>query len=481
MLGGGPPAQLHILQVEDDQAGGALVRQALRRTEAGVRVTTAARLRSAIEALQNPGIRCVVTGLHLPDAEGVRIVGALRSARRDLPVIVVTGAGSEELAVAALKMGAADYVSTRSPALEHLPALVREALGRSVLAGVEEAAEGRCVAGEAADGRPFVATTPNMHAVLGLVERAARSSVPVLIEGETGTGKELLARAIHQRGPRRDAPFLVQNCAAISESLLESELFGHVRGAFTGADRDRRGLFEEAGAGTVFLDEIGEAPAAVQAKLLRVLQHEEVKAVGADRARRVRARIVAASNRPLEDETRAGRFRVDLYYRLAVFPIRVPPLRHHTPDVPVLVRHFLRRFEAHEQRETGGFDPDALRALQVYDWPGHVRQLENEVHRLVLSVAAGQRIRRHHLARPIRDADPAGRGEPLARSLARVEIALIRQRLQQTPTKSAAARSLGITREALYAKMRRLGMSTRDEAPAARAAGEPEGPRAGRP
>jgi Nif-specific regulatory protein len=305
---------------------------------------------------------------------------------------------------------------------------------------------------------PVVGGTPGMRNALALAARAARSSAPILIEGETGTGKELLARAIHHRGPRAGAPFLVQNCAAISEALLESELFGHVRGAFTGAERERRGLFDEAGEGTVFLDEVAETPLSVQAKLLRVLQHEEVKALGADRPRRVRARIVAATNRPLDGEVQAGRFRADLYYRLAVFPIRVPPLRHRITDVPAMVEYFLRRFERREGRETGGLDGDALRALQAYSWPGNVRELENEVHRLVLSSGPGQRVGRQHLARRIRDGNGGFVEEPLDRILDRVELALIRQRLQQNPTKSAAARSLGITREALYAKMRRLGI-----------------------
>jgi DNA-binding NtrC family response regulator len=183
-----------------------------------------------------------------------------------------------------------------------------------------------------------------------------------------------------------------------------------------------------------------------------------VKAVGADRVRRVRARIVAATNRDLEAEVKAGRFRLDLYYRLAVFPIRVPPLRHRTAEVPALAEHFRRRFEAAERRETAGFEPDALRALQAYPWPGNVRELENEVHRLVLLVGQGKRIARHHLARRIRDAERVD--EPLARILRRVELAIIRERLQQTATKTAAARSLGITREALYAKLRRLGMAS---------------------
>jgi DNA-binding NtrC family response regulator len=456
MDGPGAFPLLHVLVVEGDPEDAAEMRQALRAVDAGVRVTTAGRLARALEACRDPTLACIVTNLSLPDADGAAIVRALRAVRRELPVIVVAASGSEALAVAAMKMGAADYVSRQARWAEELPSLVREALGQSVLAGVAEAAaEGpRSEAGLQTD--PFVTTTANMQSVLALVERAARSAVPVLIEGETGTGKELFARAIHHRSPRAAAPFLVQNCAAISEALLESELFGHVRGAFTGAERERHGLFEAAAGGTVFLDEVAEAPPAVQAKLLRVVQHEEVKAVGADRVRRVSARVVAASNRSLEADVKAGRFRADLWYRLAVFPIRVPPLRHRMADVPALVAHFLRKTEAREGRETGGFDAEALGALQSYCWPGNVRELENEVHRLVLCVGSGERIRRSHLAPRIREGGGALVEEPLARILARVELALIRQRLQQQPTKTAAARSLGITREALYAKMRRL-------------------------
>jgi DNA-binding NtrC family response regulator len=452
------PPQLHILLLERDPEHAARIRHALQRMEPGVRVTSVARLRAAIDALEAQPIGCIVTDLRLLDAEGLHIVRALRSVRRELPVIVVTGVGSEELAVASLKLGAADYVTKHERYIETLPTLVREALGRSVLATVDEPAPETPALATPLLDLPFVGAMGGLRAVLALVDRAAQSRVPVLVEGETGTGKELVARAIHQRGPRRDAPFLVQNCATLVESLLESELFGHLRGAFTGADRDRRGLFEEAGEGTVFLDEIAEAPPAVQAKLLRVLQHDETKPLGADRVRPVRARIVAATNRPLDAEIRAGRFRCDLYYRLAVFPLRLPPLRHRAADVPSLCAHFLARFEVRERRETGGFDADALAALQRYPWPGNVRELENEIHRIVLSVGQRERVRVEHLARRIREADAGPPDVPLGRLLERVEMALIRQRLREKPTKSAAARSLGITRETLYAKMRRLGM-----------------------
>ena len=449
---GSPP---HLLLVDADAQEAALVRRLLASHEPGLRITTVARLRAALEVLPAPTLRCVITDLRLPDAEGVGVVRALRAARSDVPVVVVTGVGSEELAVATKKLGAADYVS-RPTGLARLPTALREALGRAVLAGLEDLPRTEGVACGAAGTERLVATTASMRHALALVERASRSAVPVLLEGETGTGKELLARAIHQAGSRRCAPFLVQNCAALTESLLESELFGHLRGAFTGAERHRRGLFAEAGEGTVFLDEIAEASALVQAKLLRVLQSGEVKAVGADRTDRARARIITATNRSLEAEVQAGRFRSDLYYRLAVFPIRVPPLRHRAADVPHLLTHFLRRFEHDEGRATGGFAVDALRVLGGYGWPGNVRELEHEVHRLVLTVGSGERIRRQHLARRIREADVTQPDEPLARVLARVELALLRQRIARHATKAGAARSLGISREALYGKLRRL-------------------------
>jgi transcriptional regulator with PAS, ATPase and Fis domain len=268
---------------------------------------------------------------------------------------------------------------------------------------------------------------------------------------------------VHARSRRRHDPFLVQNCSAIAEAVLESELFGHVRGAFTGAERDRPGLFLEAGEGTVFLDEVGEAPPSVQARLLRVLQHGEVKPVGSDRVQRVAARIVAATNRPLLASVRTGGFRADLYYRLSAFPVHVPPLRRRTADVPRLVEHFL----AHWQREEGKtgltVSPEALMLLGRHTWPGNVRELEHEVRRWALTLPSGTRVRPEHLGSAIRQRGDAA--EPLEELLARVERTLIQQRLDRYATKADAARSLGITREALYQKLRRLGLQ---DPPAAR-------------
>jgi two-component system response regulator HydG len=308
---------------------------------------------------------------------------------------------------------------------------------------------------ELVDGE-MVCASAETRLLLATADRAARSGVPVLIEGETGTGKELIARLIHRRSARRTSPFIAQNCAALPDALLETELFGHLRGAFTGADRDRRGLFVEAADGTVFLDEIGDATLGVQAKLLRVLQHAEVKAVGADRTVRIRARFIAATNRRLEDEVAAGQFRADLYYRLTVFPIRISPLRHRVGEIPLLAAHFLTHYQAEERRDLDGLAPSAIEALQGYPWPGNVRELEHEMHRLVLVLPQGRRIHRHHLAARIQASEGIPPGKPLRSIVRDVELAVIRQRLREHPTKASAARSLGLTREALYDKLKRL-------------------------
>jgi len=456
VIGAFGPLDVLVLAADPTHAGA--VRAALARDD-GLRIAVESRLAAAWPILARRDVACVVTDVTLADADGPSAVRAIRAVHPRLPVVVASSGASEHQAARFARLGVTDYVAPGANAAGELAAAVRAALGRAVLAAADDASDGAASPSGVVGDPRFVVASGAMQAVLGLVSRAAASAAPVLIEGETGTGKELVARAVHDRGPRRGAPFLVQNCAALPEALLESELFGHVRGAFTGAERERRGLFEEADDGTVFLDEIGDAPAAVQAKLLRVLQSGETKPLGADRVRRVRARVIAATNRTLEDEVAAGRFRADLYYRLAVFPIRLPPLRHRALDVVPLATHFLARHETLERRETGGFDAEALRCLQAYPWPGNVRELENEIHRLVLSVRQGERIRPHHLARRIRERASAD-DVPLDRLLARVELAVIRQRLAEKATKRAAAESLGITREALYAKMRRLGLST---------------------
>lgn len=439
----------------------------LRRSLDSFELFISATLAGALKILRTERIGCVVTELVLPDARHELVLQALRRLSPRVPIVVATSHGNEDLARMALKAGAVDYVSTRDRGAIDVGVAVREALGRSTIAATTSfpPSPGSDGPVEVIDGE-LVCASADMRAIVASAERAARSSVPVLLHGETGTGKDLLARLIHRRSGRRSSPFIAQNCAALSDALLETELFGHLRGAFTGADRDRRGLFVEAGDGTVFLDEIGDAPLAVQAKLLRVLQHAEVKAVGSDRTVRVRARLVAATNRQLEDEVAAGRFREDLYYRLTVFPISIPPLRHRVGEIPVLAEHFLERHQAQERRELDGLASNAIEALQTYHWPGNVRELEHEMHRLVLALPQGRRIYRHHLAPRIQTAAGIPAQKPLRSIVRDVELAVIRQRLREHPTKASAARSLGLTREALYDKLKRLQAAASREHPA---------------
>ncbi|MDF3067368.1 MAG: transcriptional regulator, NifA subfamily, Fis Family [Polyangiaceae bacterium] len=322
----------------------------------------------------------------------------------------------------------------------------------------------------------IVGESRRLEQVLAQLGKVVDTRVTVLIEGETGTGKELFASAIHYRSQRRDKLFVAQNCAAFPENLLESELFGHKRGAFTGATDEKKGLFEVADGGTLFLDEVGEMPLALQAKLLRVLQEGEVRPIGAAMARRVNVRIVAATNRNLEREVTEGRFREDLYYRLKVFPLRVPPLRERREDVPVLAKHFLERYTREFGRELHGFTPPALEILSAYDWPGNVRELENEVQRAVIQ-AEGERFVTPELlsARvrknegksvpPIAASAPPPEEEAddgsgtLREMMDRVERRILVRTLQSHGNnKTAAAKALGITREGLHKKLKSLGL-----------------------
>ncbi|MBW2316107.1 MAG: sigma 54-interacting transcriptional regulator [Deltaproteobacteria bacterium] len=297
-----------------------------------------------------------------------------------------------------------------------------------------------------------------------LARQAARSNASILIAGETGTGKELLARAIHEESPRRRATFVALNCAAFPEALLESELFGHVKGAFTGADRERKGLFAAADSGTLFLDEVGETSPGLQAKLLRVLQEGEVRPVGGTRARRVDVRVVAATNRNLEQEIERGSFREDLFYRLAVFPLRMPSLRERIDDVVPLAHHFLGRHARREAAPPCPLAREAEEILQVHAWPGNVRELENEVERALALVAPGQTLRPEHFSERLGAARGAlrnvtGPTGTLREALNRVEAWYIRRALAELGGhRTATARKLGVTREGLYKKMKRLGI-----------------------
>jgi transcriptional regulator with GAF, ATPase, and Fis domain len=362
-----------------------------------------------------------------------------------------------------LDAGAAEVALRPSPAAAADP----EILARiEKVAGAREARARRTGrAPGTSDPLPgVVGTSAALRATFELVERAGASTATVLVSGETGTGKELLARAVHSGGARRDRSFLAVNCAAFPETLLESELFGHVRGAFTGADREKKGLFEVADGGTLFLDEVGECPAPLQAKLLRALQEREIRPVGGARTRKVDVRVIAATNRDLVREVERGRFRQDLYYRLAVFPIAVPPLRERAEDVLPLARHFLALHGRRDGKPGLRLARDTEHLLQAWSWPGNVRELENEMQRVVALAEPRETITPQRLSArllgvldPLVDGESAG--ETLRAQLERVESWLLRRALDRNGGRRAAtARQLGLTREGLYKKMKRLGI-----------------------
>ena len=309
-----------------------------------------------------------------------------------------------------------------------------------------------------------IGQSPAIRAVLALAARARDSTATVLVSGETGTGKEVIARGLHDAGPRAAKPFVAVNCAAFPDSLLESELFGHVRGAFTGADRDKPGLFAAADGGTLFLDEIGETSGPLQARLLRVLQEREVRPVGSTRSRSVDVRVIAATNRSLRNESASGFFREDLYYRLAVFPITVPPLRERCEDILPLAEHFLERHGRREGKHGCRLSRPAAHLLLAYDWPGNVRELENEMQRALALVEPAGLITPKLLSDWVADialpiSQTCRAGDTLRDNMNRIESWLIRRALEQHGNRrTATARKLGITREGLYKKMKRLNV-----------------------
>jgi transcriptional regulator with PAS, ATPase and Fis domain len=310
----------------------------------------------------------------------------------------------------------------------------------------------------------IIGRSRSMLGALSLVERACNTAATVLLTGETGTGKEVIAQAIHQGSERGESPFVAVNCAAFPDTLLESELFGHVKGAFTGAERAKEGLFQLASGGTLFLDEVGETALPLQAKLLRVLQEREVRALGGNHTRKVDVRVVAATNRELQHEISNGRFRADLFYRLAVFPIRLPALQERREDVLPLADHFLHLHGKREGRQGCELTSDARSLLVAHSWPGNVRELENAIQRALALVDPGEAIGTRHLAltahpEPIPPGELGQVGESLRETLMRVEAFLLHRALEQHGgQRSQTAASLGITREGLYKKMKRLGI-----------------------
>ena len=434
-----------LLVVDDDHAF-RISTAALLRGD-GHDVEVAADATAAVQALRERRFDLVLLDLRMPGIDGIQLVETLRIWGEQVPVLMISGYGTVDSAVRALHVGTDDFL-TKPVEPELLSARVAELLERRPVASSADATVGGMI------GR-----SPAMRELFAAIRRVAPQDTTVLISGETGTGKELVAHALHQLSPRHAAPFVAVNCGAFGEGVLESELFGHVKGAFTGAIRDRPGVFEAADGGTIFLDEIGETSASVQQRLLRVLQEREVTRVGASRPVRINVRVVAASNRDLGALVASGRFREDLYYRLAVFPIAIPPPRERRADIPLLVAHALDQLRSrspdHHRLACSSF---AIRLLRAHDWPGNVRQLMSTIERAAVD-AGFARIEAQHLPAEIRDAADRT-GEPRYRAAsADEEREIIVAALEQTGgAVSRTAELLGMGRTTLWRKLRQYGL-----------------------
>ncbi|HXI54840.1 MAG TPA: sigma-54 dependent transcriptional regulator [Polyangia bacterium] len=454
----------HILVVDDERSMREFLGIFLKR--AGYSVDVAGGAGEARQALAATEYDLVITDLQMPDGTGLDVLAESKNRRSDTQVIVVTAYATADTAIAAMKAGAYDYL-VKPFKLDEVGLIVERALERRLLM------RQNVVLRDEIKGRykldRLLGKSPAMQRVFDLLRKIAPARTSVLVVGESGTGKELAARALHELSPRAEHPFLPVNCGAIPETLIESELFGHVKGSFTGAGSDKAGLFEAASGGTVMLDEVAELPLAMQVKLLRVLQERKVKPVGGVSEREIDVRVVAATNRDLETEVEKGTFRQDLYYRLNVIQVRMPPLRERREDVPLMVNHFVRKFSAEHGQPITGVDPAAMSALTAYNFPGNVRELENLVERAV-TLAVDGRITADALPelspRPAPAAgvpDLPAVGFDLERELESFERGIMLKALERTDgNRTEAARLLGISFRSMRYRMSKLGISGAD-------------------
>ena len=449
-----------VLVVDDEENIRVVLKTLLRRQ--GYEVETASNGEEALTLVDSFGPDFVLTDVRMPKMGGLDLLSTLRAKQSDATVIVMSAYGNVEASLEAIKSGAYDYVQ-KPFKNDEIVLLLRKAEEREALRR-----ENRALREEIRKENKFedlLAKSAPMQDIFRTVSKVADYKTTVLISGESGVGKELVARAIHARSSRAQRKFVAVNCGAIPETLLESELFGHKKGAFTDANADRRGLFEEADGGTLFLDEVGELPLALQVKLLRVLQDETIRRLGDSRDLKVDVRIVAATHRDLSAEVKASRFREDLYYRLNVLPIVVPPLRDRRDDIPVLMDHFVARNNVRLGTRLRGVEPEARRLLLEYSWPGNVRELENSIERAMV-LAESEMITAQDLPERIREArDPIkmqlASGELSIKKTTRIiEEVLIRRALQKTRgNRTRAAQVLEISHRALLYKIKEYGLS----------------------
>jgi DNA-binding NtrC family response regulator len=450
-----------ILIVEDEAKMRRLLE--LNLGEEGFTTFSAGDAESGLKLLRENSIDLVVTDLKLPGMNGLEFLQAVKHQNSALPVVVMTAFGTVETAVEAMKAGASDYV-LKPFSLAEMRMVIHKELDVHNLR--EENRSLREALGKRYAHPNIVAQSPKMQEVLAIVERVAPTNSTVLLGGETGVGKDLIARAIHQKSRRASGPFIKINSTAIPENLLESELFGYEKGAFTGAVASKPGKFELADKGTLFLDEIGDVPPAIQVKLLRVLQEREFERLGGTRTVKVDVRLVAATNRDLRAALEEGTFREDLYYRLNVVPIDIAPLRERKEDIPELVHLFISRFSAESSKPIAGFTPEAMQILVNYHWPGNVRELQNILER-ACALAKGTILEAsdiHLDVRPARGAESANHFLPEGMTLERWEDEMIHEALRRANgNKSQAARLLGLSRNALRYRLSKIGIADEGE------------------
>jgi two-component system response regulator HupR/HoxA len=462
-----PPESPPAVLIVDDEARVLDALEAILAVD--FRILRAGSGEEALAVLAREEVAVIVTDQRMPGMTGVELLCRSQAVAPEALRIVLTAYTDVDSLMEAVNAGHIYYFLAKPWEPKELALVVRRAAERyALLQDVVrlrdelELAYNTLRREVAADRvRPpsldtLIGAATGLRDVVALARKVMGGDTTVLLLGETGTGKELIARLLHEGSPRRARPFVAQNCGALSESLLESELFGHVRGAFTGATGDRKGLFEEADEGTVFLDEVGEMSPATQLRLLRVLQEGEIRRVGAAASRKVDVRVIAATNADLEAEVDAGRFRKDLYYRLSVFPILLPPLRERLQDIPALAEHFLRVYRERARRAIPGFTTDALRCLRAYPFPGNVRELENEVERAVALADDGEPIGVEHLSERIRQGTAAAATPPtLVEAIERLKRRMIEDALRECGSKTRAAERLGLSRQSLQQMLRR--------------------------
>jgi two-component system response regulator PilR (NtrC family) len=449
-----------ILVVDDERSMQEFLEILLRKE--GYDVTTAGDVGGALLALESDDFDLVISDVQMPDRSGLDLLRAVRSAQADALVIMITAFATTETAISAMKEGAYDYI-TKPFKVDEIKLVVQKALEKKLLAS--ENARLRLELRSERQQRQLVGNSPRMHQLYEMIARVAATKTNVLIVGESGTGKELVARAVHAESDRAEKPFIALNCAAIPENLLESELFGHVKGAFTGAVSNKAGLFELADAGTLFLDEVGELSPSLQVKLLRAIQEKTIRRVGGTSDRRVDVRILAATNRRLEDEVAAARFREDLYYRLNVIQLQLPPLRERMEDLPLLVHHFVDKYTRELAKPLRGVSEDAMQRLRAYPYPGNVRELENVIERAV-ALTRGEWIELEALPPTVveRSAEganvqlPTG-GVQLDHLVADYERGLLLEALRRAGgVKKRAAQLLGISFRSFRYRLEKLGL-----------------------